>query len=107
MESSVGILAFGSLIANPGWEIEEAIVGRKTGVLTPFSVEFARESGKHSGAPTLVPVTVGGSPVKAHILMLNISEQDAKDRLWRRDQIFSFVNSSDRLLDALVLSIHR
>ena len=61
-EPSVGILAYGSLINKPDWEIEEAIVGRKTGVLTPFSVEFARESVKRSGAPTLVPVTVGGSP---------------------------------------------
>jgi cation transport regulator ChaC len=84
-EPSVGILAYGSLINKPDWEIEEAIVGRKTGVLTPFSVEFARESVKRSGAPTLVPVTVGGARVKAHILMLNISEQEAKDRLWRRE----------------------
>jgi hypothetical protein len=84
-EAAVGILAFGSLIAKPDWEIEEAIVGRKTGVLTPFSVEFSRKSVKRGGAPTLVPVAVGGSPVLAHILILNISEQEAKDRLWRRE----------------------
>jgi hypothetical protein len=41
MNPPVGILAFGSLIAKPDWEIEEAIIRRKTGVLTPFRVEFA------------------------------------------------------------------
>jgi len=85
IEASVGILAFGSLIDKPDWEIEEAIVGRKSGVLTPFPVEFARKSVKRGGAPTLVPVAVGGSPVLAQILILNISEQEAKDRLWRRE----------------------
>jgi cation transport regulator ChaC len=85
MEASVGILAYGSLIAKPGWEIEEAIVDRKTDVLTPFSVVFARKSVKRGGAPTLVPVAVGGSPVSGQILILNISEQEAKDRLWRRE----------------------
>jgi hypothetical protein len=85
MDTSVGILAFGSLIAQPGWEIEEAIVGRKKGVLTPFCVEFARSSVKRGGAPTLVPVSEGGSPVLAQILILNVSEQEAMDRLWRRE----------------------
>ena len=78
-KDAVGILAFGSLIAKPGWEINEAIVRRKGTVLTPFSVEFARESVKRGGAPTLVPVKVGGSRVFAQILILNISEQEAKD----------------------------
>jgi hypothetical protein len=54
-------------------------------VLTPFSVEFAPKSVKRGGAPTLVPVAIGGNPVLAHILILNISEQEAKDRLWRRE----------------------
>jgi hypothetical protein len=85
IEAPVGILAFGSLIADPGSEIEPAIVGRKTGILTPFSVEFARKSLKRGGALTLVPVAVGGSPVLAQILILNISEQEAMDRLWRRE----------------------
>jgi cation transport regulator ChaC len=85
MDASVGIFAFGSLIAKPDWEIEEAIIGRKTGVLTPFRVEFARSSVKRGGAPTLVPVSEGGSPVLGQILILNVSEQEAKDRLWRRE----------------------
>jgi hypothetical protein len=35
--------------------------------------------------PTLVPVSEGGSPVLGQILVLNVSEQEAKDRLWRRE----------------------
>jgi hypothetical protein len=54
-------------------------------VLTPFRVEYARSSVKRGGAPTLVPVAEGGSPVSARLLMLNVSEQEAKDRLWRRE----------------------
>ena len=41
MKASLGILAFGSLIDNPGAEIESALVGRKLNVRTPFGVEFA------------------------------------------------------------------
>ena len=37
------------------------------------------------GGPTLVPVQRGGSPVRAQILIVNVSEQEAKDRLWRRE----------------------
>jgi hypothetical protein len=84
-EESLGILAFGSLIDNPGDEIDAALVGRKRNVLTPFGVEFARQSTKRGGAPTLVPVQRGGSPVRAQILIVNVSEQEAKDRLWRRE----------------------
>jgi hypothetical protein len=85
MNTPVGILAFGSLITKPDREIEEALVGRKKGVLTPFRVEFARSSLKRRGAPTLVPVSKGGAPVLAQILILNVSEQEAMDRLWRRE----------------------
>ena len=42
MEAWLGILAFGSLIDDPGAEIEAALVGRKMNVPTPFGVEFAR-----------------------------------------------------------------
>ena len=80
LERGVGIIAFGSLIDDPGTELEAAIVGRKPGVMTPFRVEFARSSVKRGGAPTLVPVTKGGSPVPATILVLNVSEREAMDR---------------------------
>jgi hypothetical protein len=85
MPASIGILAFGSLIDNPGKEIEAALVGRKANVVTPFSVEFARKSTKRGGAPTLVPVESGGCPVHAQILLVDVAEQEAKDRLWRRE----------------------
>jgi hypothetical protein len=82
---SIGILAFGSLIDNPGEEIEAALIGRKLNVRTPFSVEFARSSIKRRGAPTLAPFQQGGRPVLAQILLVNVPEQEAKDRLWRRE----------------------
>jgi hypothetical protein len=85
MPRSIGILAFGSLLDSPGKEIEAALVERKANVVTPFSVEFARRSMKRGGAPTLVPVKSGGRPVHAQILLLEVAEQEAKDRLWRRE----------------------
>lgn len=85
MKASLGILAFGSLIDNPGAEIESALVGRKLNVRTPFGVEFARSSTKREGAPTLVPLAQGGTPVLAQILQVNVTELEAKDRLWRRE----------------------
>jgi hypothetical protein len=85
MKASVGILAFGSIIDSPGAEIEAALVGRILNVPTPFGVEFGRTSIKRSSAPTLVPVQKGGSPVLAQILLVNISEEESKDRLWRRE----------------------
>jgi hypothetical protein len=48
-------LAFGSLIDNPGAEMEAALVGRKLNVRTPFGVQLAHSSTKRGGAPTLVP----------------------------------------------------
>jgi hypothetical protein len=84
-DGSVGILAFGSLIADCGEEIEAALVGRKLNVRTPFGVEFARSSNTRSGAPSLVPVRTGGAPVFGQILLVNVSQPEAKDRLWRRE----------------------
>jgi hypothetical protein len=75
IEDAVGILAFGSLIDRPGWEIDEGIIGRKAGVLTPFSVEFARKSVKRGGAPTLVPVEVSGSRVLEPIREVPIHDE--------------------------------
>lgn len=83
----LGILAYGSLIDEPGEEIEATIVDRKE-VLTPFNVEFARSSQTRNGAPTLVPVRNGGAKVKAVILVLekSVSEKHAIDMLWRRER---------------------
>lgn len=82
----VGILAFGSLITDPGEELKPRIIFRvKT--QTPFSVEYGRYSGKTRGeAPTLVPHQMG-SPVAAEILVLDemVTIDDATNMLWRRE----------------------
>jgi len=54
-------LAYGSLIDDPGSEIQPVIARLIEGVETPFKVEFARSSEKRDGAPTLVPVKEGGA----------------------------------------------
>jgi cation transport regulator ChaC len=83
----VGILAYGSLIDNPGTEIKERIVKIVEEVETPFSIEFARSSNGRSGAPTLVPVEKGGARVRAKIFVLEeeVTEQEAKDLVYRRE----------------------
>ena len=87
--TSIGILAYGSLIDDPGEELGPYILPKRIeGVETPFSVEFARSSSSRSGAPTLVPVNDGeGAQVKGTILVLepDVDIQKAKDLLWRRE----------------------
>jgi hypothetical protein len=82
----VGILAFGSLLDDPGVELLPRIVTRiKTE--TPFAVEYGRYSGKtRGGAPTLVPHPFG-IPVSAEILVLEdgITVVEATNMLWRRE----------------------
>jgi hypothetical protein len=82
----IGILAFGSLINDPGSELEPKITMR-INTTTPFAVEYARISGEtRGGAPTLVPHE-NCSPVSAQILILDdaSSIDEAKDMLWRRE----------------------
>ena len=81
-----GILAYGSLIDDPGEELQKVIVDRMNAT-TPFNVEFARMSSGRKGAPTLVPVESGGAPVDCQILMLDakVDVNAAKDMLWRRE----------------------
>jgi hypothetical protein len=82
-----GILAYGSLIGDPGAEIEPRIRMRiKT--TTPFPVEFGRYSRvTRGGAPTLVKHDKGG-PVAAEILVLDdaVSFDEARDMLSRRER---------------------
>jgi cation transport regulator ChaC len=83
----VGILGYGSLISNPGFEIASHIVAQLP-VQTTFPVEYARSSGSRSGAPTLVPASEDiGRPVKGVMFMLDegIYEQAAKNILYRRE----------------------
>lgn len=82
----IGILAYGSLIDNPGKEIKPIIIDR-INCKTPFKVEFARTSNSRSGAPTLIPYETGNE-VKAVILVLENSTDlaHAKSILWRRER---------------------
>lgn len=84
---SIGILGYGSLINDPGSEIEVATIARIENVLTPFHVEFARMSKSRDNAPTLVPVDSGGNHVSAVVFILgeHISLIEASDILWRRE----------------------
>jgi hypothetical protein len=85
MTQTVGILAYGSLIDEPGEEIAGATTRTTADILTPFSIEFARRSRTRGSAPTLVPVSDGGSPVLARVFVLDVPEDEAANRLWRRE----------------------
>jgi hypothetical protein len=82
---AIAVLAYGSLITNPGSELEAVTLNRIEGVVTPFRVEFARSSKGRSGAPTLVPVSVGGACVKAVLLEVSVDETEAADIVFRRE----------------------
>jgi cation transport regulator ChaC len=82
----VGILAYGSLLEDPGKEIEP-IIRERIKVRTPFCIEFARTSSTRDGAPTVVVVESGGAQVQGTIFILDesISVESAQDLLWRRE----------------------
>lgn len=84
--SKIGILAFGSLLVDPGEEIESKIISTKKSK-TPFNVEFARKSTGRDGAPTLIQVDEGGAKVNAIILILeeDVTEVEATNMLYRRE----------------------
>jgi hypothetical protein len=83
----IGVLAYGSLIQDPGAELAGVEAERRSGIRTPFRVEFARSSAKRSNAPTLVPVDVGGAHVEATIIVLQegVSLESARDIVYRRE----------------------
>lgn len=83
----IGVIAYGSLIADPGRELSELIVSRRHGLRTPFRVEFARASNSRGGAPTLVPVSEGGGFLECVLLVLRIGTtiEAAKDAVYRRE----------------------
>lgn len=85
--NQIGILAYGSLIEDPGHELEPLVQQTMREVVTPFNVEFARSSRSRGCAPTLVPVNGYGNPVKAVILLLRetVDLETAKNLLWRRE----------------------
>ena len=85
---TIGILAYGSLIPDPGAEIAPLTAGRITGVETPFTIEFSRSSRVRDRAPTLVPVDRGGARVSGVVLVLHdsVTETAAQDMLYRRER---------------------
>lgn len=85
---TIGILAYGSLIPNPGAEIGPVTARRLTGVETPFKIEFSRSSRVRDRAPTLVPVERGGAGVPGVVLVLHdsVTETSAQDMLYRRER---------------------
>lgn len=84
MNDSIGILAYGSLLKDPGAEIEKATVDVASGIKTPFKVEFARSSTRRGGAPTLVPDERGGN-VDAKVLVVSMPAAEAANCLYRRE----------------------
>lgn len=87
MSRKIGILAYGSLIDEPGYEIAYHTSERIEKVPTPFHIEFCRTSSKRNGGPTVIPVTEGGAKVNAQIIVLNaiVTLNDAMDMLYRRE----------------------
>lgn len=83
----LGLLAYGSLLEEPGDEIAPLVVERIPGVETPFRIEFLRSSPTRGGAPTVVPVESGGAAVRGTVLVLHhrVSIENARDMLWRRE----------------------
>ena len=83
----IGILAYGSLITDPGPELDAATRLRIRNVPTPFNVEFARSSRGRDGAPTIIPVESGGSSVNAVLLVMkdHVLPDEARSMLWRRE----------------------
>lgn len=81
----IGILAYGSLITDPGEELRAITIATIRDILTPFPVEYARSSRGREGAPTLVPVDHGGAKVKAWIYEVDADLNTACDVLYRRE----------------------
>jgi hypothetical protein len=82
----VGILAYGSLVDEPGACLD-AVTVRRIPLKAPFMAEFARSSRTRNGAPTLVPVREGGALIPARLLVLDesVSIPDAHALLYRRE----------------------
>lgn len=88
MRNEVGVLAYGSLLSDPGAELLPLIEQRVGNIRTPFEVEFARSSRTRAGAPTLVPVPDGtGARMQAQVLVLkpDIDVETGKTLLYRRE----------------------
>lgn len=83
----LAILAYGSLINDPGDEVNAVVDNVINRVTTPFKVEFARSSRTRGEAPTLIPVESGGAHVQGSLLVLrtDVPIEEARSKLWRRE----------------------
>lgn len=81
----VAVLAYGSLLYQPGPELALVIAGREP-CRTPFPVEYGRASARWGGGPVLVPHPAGG-PVMGALLHLapGVPLGDAVAMLARRE----------------------
>lgn len=82
-----GVLAYGSLLTDPGVELAEVIAERRS-TITPFTVEYACSNQEYAGAPFLAPVPAQfGTTVNAQILVTHpdIQDREVRDRLYRRE----------------------
>lgn len=80
---NIGILAYGSLLADPGPDIGPRIIERIQ-QQTPWPVEYARRSESRGGAPTLV-IHPKGSRVQGAVLVLDLKRnEEALAREWLR-----------------------
>jgi hypothetical protein len=87
MYNSVGILAYGSLIGDPGPELSPLIINIIS-VETPFGIEYGRKSRTRGYAPTLTIAGSGGIKVPAIVLILDPKTDitEAKNMLYRRER---------------------
>ena len=84
-----GILAYGSIIYEPKAEITNANADKERfPTVTPFSVEFARISGRDRGfAPTLVPFKGGDSKrIKAEVFEMDKTQACGANILYSREK---------------------
>jgi hypothetical protein len=67
-QRQLAIMAYGSLISEPGPELR-ALIAERLPRATPFPVEFGRASHRWGGGPVLVPHPAG-APVEGRLLVL-------------------------------------
>ncbi len=109
----IGIITYGNVLSDPGYEIKKQTINTINGIITPFNVEFARKSSTRGNAPTLTVVKNIGTQVKGSILELSPSTTQylAADLLWRRETRQSlqsnkhYLDSSSFVLQIIIETI--
>lgn len=85
----VGVLAYGSLLWDPGSELGDVLdlTSPVHDVKTRFAVEFARSSTTRGGGPTLVPVETGGAQILGAMFPFRerLPVNEAQTLVWRRE----------------------